>query len=497
LALEAQLLNKSIVLADSRRELRQLSHALLALLFQSSHQSAKATFEQHFDESFKAELRPLFSPSVMKTLYSVPGIQRHDLCCVTSSARVFTHEHKMLGTRADIEVERSSVKFEGGTYKVRWDNGGSPGDCKSMAITQVFPSGWVQLDNGSWFQDPLAISTEKFELDNQTQVFVVPFSGKYRLTAVGASGGTDCSGCFRPGQGRVVSVRIDLREGEELLIRGGRRGAWGTSDRGGGAATGIERLKTASPSPSLEEEEEEEEEEEQGVGLMNLRYAGNQLETLVVAGGGGGVVHPSCSGPCHLGILALFFQPIVNLWGQGRSGRAVAAETETPQHAGRRCCDPNETGGRGWFKDDPTRGFGGHNNGPNGEYRLGGGGGWRGGDSAFAFAYFCGFGGQGGTSFASDLVELEIDEPGAPTFSTGPCSCSSQRPKFDGADEDNCCGYQNMSMNGTVFVQLLQRQGARNPALAFEEGLLDNLPLGDPVGEAEVMSSSRKGVIRP
>jgi hypothetical protein len=51
-----------------------------------------------------------------------------------------------------------------------------------------------------------------------------------------------------------------------------------------------------------------------------------------------------------------------------------------------------------------------------------------------------------------------------------------------------------MSMNGTVFVQLLQRQGARNPALAFEEGLLDNLPLGDPVGEAEVMSSSRKGV---
>ena len=127
------------------------------------------------------------------------------------------------------------MKFEGGTYKVRWDNGGSPGDCKSMAITQVFPSGWVQLDNGSWFQDPLAISTEKFELDNQTQVFVVPFSGKYRLTAVGASGGTDCSGCFRPGQGRVVSVRIDLREGEELLIRGGRRGAWGTSDRGGGS----------------------------------------------------------------------------------------------------------------------------------------------------------------------------------------------------------------------------------------------------------------------
>ena len=95
-------------------------------------------------------------------------------------------------------------------------------------------------------------------VQNGIQLWKVPYSGKYDITAVGAAGGYDKYGSVARGRGAYMGGEFDLNKGDVLKILVGQEGVKNTASyaSGGGGGTFV---ATSSNTP------------------------------LIVAGGGGGV----------------------------------------------------------------------------------------------------------------------------------------------------------------------------------------------------------------
>ena len=185
----------------------------------------------------------------------------------------------------------------------------------------------------SWLND-----TAYFDVDsnaNGVQMFTVPTSATYRITAAGASGGYsyDTSRTNRVGRGAIVRADFDLNGGDILRIVVGQKGRPVSTSNPDGPLTGTSYNSG-------------------GGGGSFVFYTLSDTEPLLVAGGGGGGSY------------------------QGSSGYAPNAASTLTGEPGAGV-DNDGTGFFTGLVSNQSMGYGGYNNGVN-SHRAGGGAGWKG-----------------------------------------------------------------------------------------------------------------------
>jgi len=184
-----------------------------------------------------------------------------------------------------------------------------------------------------WLND-----TNFFDVDSSAQgvqMFTVPASGTYRISAIGASGGYsyDTTRTNRVGAGAIVTADFDFTKNDVLRIVVGQKGR---------------PVSTSNPDGPLTAEAYN----SGGGGGSFVFYTLSDIEPLLVAGGGGGGSYG------------------------GTSGYAPNASTSTSGQPGIGI-DNNGAGTFSGLVTGQTLGYGGVNNGSN-SHRAGGGAGWKG-----------------------------------------------------------------------------------------------------------------------
>jgi hypothetical protein len=214
---------------------------------------------------------------------------------------------------------------------------------------------------------------DQVRLQAGIQIWTVPASGLFLITAIGATGGDSTENAStRPGYGAKISASVYLNLNDEIHILVGQMGeiARGTSNRAGGGAGGTFIVRDGKP--------------------------------LIVAGGGNGCSWGSFSAN---GIDALL-EPRTAIIAStnGRGGTGGGFETDGPGQGSEVGGKSFKSGGQGGTGSNGNGGFGG---GGGSLYEGGGAGGYQGGIVANENSYSTPYPTYGATSFVSEECHLE------------------------------------------------------------------------------------------
>ena len=136
---------------------------------------------------------------------------------------------------------------------------------------QVFQTETLEFSNCTAFgrmgpsqaQCDLEYGNISVSVDSGVQIFVVPQSGLYRITALGSQGGSTIDGQYFGGLGASMSGDFSLNQGDTLHVLVGQQGVAAGFGSGGGGGTFVTRV-------------------EYGENILT------DVEILLIAGGGGG-----------------------------------------------------------------------------------------------------------------------------------------------------------------------------------------------------------------